>query len=133
MSITFKDTTDSIQIKSFVNSSTYRIENFEFSDGTIITSDYVMSHLVTEGTSGDDTITGTNASETIYGYAGNDTINSGSGDDIVYGGDGNDIITNSGGYAYIDGGAGDYISNSYCVLSTSVAADARLQVNTGGP
>ena len=127
--ITFKDTTDSIQIKSFVNSSSYRIENFEFSDGTLLTSDYVMSHLVTEGTSGDDTITGTNASETIYGYAGNDTINSGSGDDIVYGGDGNDIITNSGGDDYIDGGAGDDIIKS--TASTSNPTDETLVGGTG--
>ena len=127
--ITFSNSEDSIQIKSFVNSSSYRIENFEFSDGTLLTSDYVMSHLVTEGTSGDDTITGTNASETIYGYAGNDTINSGAGDDIVYGGDGNDIITNSGGDDYIDGGAGDDTIKS--TASTSNPTNETLVGGTG--
>ena len=105
--ITFADSDDSIQINSFISSDYYKIENFEFSDGTKITSDYVFSHLVTEGTDGDDTITGTKVNETIYGYGGDDTINSGYGDDIVYGGNGNDTITNSRGNDTIYGGAGD--------------------------
>ena len=53
--ITFSDTDDLIQIERFISSTSYRIENFEFSDGTKITSDYVLSHLVTEGTSINDT------------------------------------------------------------------------------
>jgi Ca2+-binding RTX toxin-like protein len=44
------------------------------------------------GTTGDDTIDGTNASETICGGPGNDVINARDGDDDVRGGPGNDTL-----------------------------------------
>ncbi len=45
------------------------------------------------GTSGNDTLTGTVAAETIIGGAGDDTINSNGGADVIYAGKGNDVIT----------------------------------------
>ena len=57
------------------------------------------------GTSGNDTLTGTSASELFYAGSGNDVINTGSGLDIAFGGNGNDTINMSiGDTAY--GGSG---------------------------
>jgi Ca2+-binding RTX toxin-like protein len=77
------------------------------------------------GTTGDDTLTGSPTSDTIYGQAGNDTIeggaggdtlygqwgddtiNSGSDQDYVYGGDGNDVISGGAGNDHLHGNAGN--------------------------
>ena len=59
----------------------YKIENFEFSDGSFLTSNDVLARLVSEGTDEGDIIAGTKVAEKIYGYAGNDTIDA--GDDVI--------------------------------------------------
>ncbi len=59
----------------------YKIENFEFSDGSFLTSNDVLARLVSEGTDEGYIITGTKVAENIYGYAGNDTIDA--GDDVI--------------------------------------------------
>ena len=48
------------------------------------------------GTTGNDTITGTSASETFAGNAGNDTITGGGGADVLLGGSGNDRFVLNG-------------------------------------
>ena len=50
------------------------------------------------GTSGNDTISGTDSNDTLYGLAGNDMLSGKNGNDTLIGGAGNDIL---------DGGAGD--------------------------
>ena len=66
-------------------------------------------------TSGNDTITGTGAAESISALAGNDTVRAGGGDDAVngdagndrlFGEDGNDRLAGGPGNDEIDGGAG---------------------------
>jgi hypothetical protein len=66
------------------------------------------------GTSGNDTLTGSSASETLVGGDGNDTLTGNGGTDVLYGGRGNDTLEvnasnvanlNAVG-ARIDGGAG---------------------------
>lgn len=62
------------------------------------------------GTTGNDTINGTNGNDVICGLAGDDTINGGNGNDVIYGGAGNDTL---------DGGNGDdtiYAGDSGSVL-----------------
>ncbi|MGF1536907.1 MAG: DUF4394 domain-containing protein [Elainellaceae cyanobacterium] len=54
--------------------------------------------IVTDGTVGNDAITGTDGIDTIRGNDGNDTLSGLGGDDTILGGRGNDVI---------DGGAGD--------------------------
>jgi len=49
------------------------------------------------GGSGDDTLTGTAASETLVGGAGNDTIVGAGGADVLYGGAGDDVIALNAG------------------------------------
>lgn len=68
------------------------------------------------GTSGDDTLTGTSSDDTINGKAGNDslsggdgndTLNGGAGNDILQGGPGIDILHGNGGNDILQGGQGD--------------------------
>ncbi|MDO9014509.1 MAG: hypothetical protein Q7U84_07005, partial [Polynucleobacter sp.] len=77
------------------------------------------THQAGQGfTSGNDTLTGTSASETLIGGQGNDLIISGGGTDKLYGGQGNDIFRvsattltgltgPSSAFTRIDGGTGD--------------------------
>lgn len=58
-------------------------------------------------TGGNDTISGGNGDDTIFGQNGNDTIDAGAGNDWVDGGSGNDTIRGGAGNDFIDGGAGD--------------------------
>ena len=67
------------------------------------------------GTTGNDSLVGTDGNDEIRGYAGNDIISGGGGDDIIYGdagndfidgGYGNDIIFDNGGINELSGGYG---------------------------
>lgn len=78
------------------NSPYYKIERLEFADGTVIDSNYVESHLSTDGTEGDDILSGSLNAEIIRGYGGNDRLISFGGADILDGGAGDDELV--GGY-----------------------------------
>ena len=71
---------------------------------------------VINGTAGDDTLNGTNVSDSIFGHGGNDTINGfgrqdelwgGFGADTVYGQGSNDTLHGEGGNDTLAGGPGD--------------------------
>jgi Ca2+-binding RTX toxin-like protein len=71
---------------------------------------------VITGTSGNDTLNGTDEYDEIYGLTGNDTLNGGlgydmlwgdQGDDVLNGGDGNDFLDGGDGRDTLNGGAGD--------------------------
>jgi serralysin len=51
------------------------------------------------GGTGNDTITGNNASNTLYGETGDDTIAGGAGSDLIFGGNGTDTDVFSGNFA----------------------------------
>jgi predicted extracellular nuclease len=59
------------------------------------------------GTTGDDTLTGTNDDDVIVGLGGNDTINGGNGNDVICGGGGNDTLNGSNGHDTLLGGFGN--------------------------
>lgn len=61
--------------------------------------------------SGDDTITGSGKSDTLYGFDGNDAISGGAGHDRLFGGDGNDNLNGGDGHDHLWGGAGDDVLN----------------------
>ncbi|OYU48738.1 MAG: hypothetical protein CFE31_09865 [Rhizobiales bacterium PAR1] len=71
--------------------------------------------MAINGTSNDDTLTGTSGADVvnggagddiIFGYAGNDVLNGGTGDDVLFGGAGADSLNGGVGDDYLDGGAG---------------------------
>ena len=70
------------------------------------------------GTSGDDTLIGTELSDAIYGFGGNDSIEGGNfgdfvfgmdGDDALHGQDGNDLVYGGTGNDFVTGGEGSDI------------------------
>jgi len=96
------------------------IESFIFSEGTY-TRAQLEAHAAQgtpttiNGTSGNDTLNGTNGvniingndgNDIIYGRAGNDTLNGGNGDDRLFGEDGNDTLNGGLGNDFMYGGAG---------------------------
>ena len=86
----------------------FKIERFEFADGTVLTPTYVDTHLTKFGTPEGETLRGSSSSETIVGHGGNDTLVGMMGDDIFDGGAGDDLLEGgSGNDTYLFGrGAG---------------------------
>ena len=96
------DKGDSLRITRQYNDSWYRVENFEFANGDIVTADQLYDQSLTISGSGefgdfnsgygtrDTTLIGADTDDTISGYNGNDTIIGGKGEDVLYGGYGND-------------------------------------------
>ncbi|MEB3831702.1 beta strand repeat-containing protein [Phormidium sp. CCY1219] len=73
---------------------------------------------VIQGTSVEDSLTGTSAADFVYAWPGNDFLDGGAGDDILYGdkgndsilgGNGNDLLGGSQGNDSLDGGEGNDI------------------------
>ena len=65
--------------------------------------------LFTSALAGNDTFTGSNYADTLYGFAGNDVMNGNSGNDNLYGGAGADTISGGAGQDLIYGGVGNDI------------------------
>ncbi|WP_421900462.1 FecR domain-containing protein [Maridesulfovibrio sp.] len=83
------------------------------------------------GTSGNDSLTGTERSETFWGMAGDDTIEAMCGNDTLYGGEGSDTLSGGHGDDVLAGGDGvdtikgedgiDFVD--YSEYSTAVTVD----------
>jgi Ca2+-binding RTX toxin-like protein len=96
---------DRILIQEAFANSRYRIEQYEFADGTVSTGAEVHAmSLNVHGTEGADTVVGTAESDTIFGYGGDDLLIGGAGNDTyVHEGDfGNDIVRNQDSSSSID-------------------------------
>lgn len=109
------------------DSKAYRIDSFEFTDGTSwsaadvtdmartvlgTTGDDVLrgmdgSNDIVKGREGDDLLLGYSGDDRLYGEVGNDTLYGGAGSDSLYGGDGGDFLNGEAGNDYLSGGAGD--------------------------
>lgn len=106
-------TDDMITIEGYfyinIDYPNYKIEQFEFADGTIWTHDTIKDKLRTyTGTTGNDTNTNYGDQDlTAYGLAGDDTLTGSSYIDTLYGGEGNDALYGNGGNDYLDGGEGN--------------------------
>ncbi|MBF0309281.1 MAG: hypothetical protein HQL56_07115 [Magnetococcales bacterium] len=105
----------SVTIENWFNSdAAYRLEQFQFADGTSLSGVEVHTLATTlTGTAGGDVLAGWEDNNVIAGLSGNDTITDSNGSDTIDGGDGNDTITDSGsGTNILLGGAGDDIVTS---------------------
>lgn len=76
------------------------------SDGEMSEGDNVVNIEWVIGGDGDDTLTGTAASDWLEGGAGDDTLNGGAGDDFLEGGSGTDVFNGGSGsdFAFMDSG-----------------------------
>ena len=93
--------TDSLTVKNWASSSYYRIERFEFSDGTVWNAKTLsakVSALPHTGSVGDDYLQGDSGPNVFQGGRGNDQISGGQGADIYIfeRGDGSDVIDEFG-------------------------------------
>ncbi len=68
---------------------------------------------MTQGTSGDDVIHGSDNDDEIYGRSGNDVLFGGGGNDEIYGGSGNDYIFGEEGLDVIYGGDGNDVLSAH--------------------
>lgn len=113
--VTIGGYTDQLTIENqFGNDFTVTgIEQFHFSDGTIWTSNDMLSQMVT---SGNDDVLGFSISDTIDGGLGDDTIDGNLGSDDITGGAGNDSLIGAYGsdtYHYNLGDGADIIFEGY--------------------
>lgn len=95
--VTFVNSSDQITIEAFFGLGA--IEEFEFSDGVVLSSLDVQQRAINGAAStGNDTINGTNAPDTLTGGGGNDTLDGRGGRDryVYVLGDGHDIISDTG-------------------------------------
>ncbi|MBA3943843.1 MAG: tandem-95 repeat protein [Herpetosiphonaceae bacterium] len=73
------------------------------SDGSARSS---LTVTVIVGSSGNETLTGTNGPDLLFGLQGNDTLNGNGGNDLLCGGNGNDTLTGGSGADFFSGGRG---------------------------
>lgn len=104
---------DAIHIEGFNTQDALNsvvISNFEFADGTVLTSTDLLSRgFDLDGDQNDDFITGTNITDRINGYSGNDTIVGELGEDVLYGGEGHDVLAGDRGDVDPDAGDADLL------------------------
>jgi Ca2+-binding RTX toxin-like protein len=86
-----------IRVKDHFANPYWGIEKIDFADGSNWNLATINANAPINGTTGNDTITGSNFDDVIFGDLGNDTLNGGNGNDLyVYrSGDGADNISES--------------------------------------
>ncbi|MDD2893857.1 MAG: calcium-binding protein, partial [Halothiobacillaceae bacterium] len=103
-------TADKITIQYWGYGDTYRINQFEFADGTVWDSTRIQAEIPAgkvTGTEGDENLfVWANESGTVEGLGGNDHLNGGQGNDALIGGAGNDTLQGEQGNDTLIGGTG---------------------------
>jgi Ca2+-binding RTX toxin-like protein len=110
--------TDKITIENWLSGANYKVETFEFSDGTSLNiteiesfNSEVIGTIANEtlyGMNGNDVIIGNGGTQdNLFGRDGDDTLTTSEGNDYLYGENGNDILNSGAGNDYLDGGEGD--------------------------
>lgn len=83
---------------------------------------------------GDDTLHGDNGDDFLFGGAGDDYLDGGAGQDSLYGGSGNDIVVYDGNDYLIDGGSGiDFLVSNDGSLSLQELLTESGRNGHGGP
>ncbi len=122
--LTIAGTADQVTLKNSVLRVSENIETIQFADTTVWTHADLMSRALVS-TSGDNSLYGSFAADTISAGAGNDYINAREGNDILTGGTGNDSITGGAGndtYYFNLGDGQDYIHDFTNDVATSLDA-----------
>ncbi|WP_415519763.1 MAG: calcium-binding protein [Desulfovibrio aminophilus] len=99
----------SIGLANFFQSDNYKIERFEFADGTVWGKSDILARTSTaflSGSSGADSLVAAASPSHCFGLAGNDVLTGGSGNDVLKGGDGDDTLSGLDGIDILQGGAG---------------------------
>lgn len=84
-----KNTNNTLTIKNWYASDKQRVETFQFADGLILNANQILSMIT--GSTGNDTINGTDNADFIFTTGGNDTITMDKGNDVVVNQTGNTI------------------------------------------
>ncbi|MFH1116114.1 MAG: calcium-binding protein [Pseudomonadota bacterium] len=108
LTLSIKDTTDILTVQNWFwnDSPEYRVEQIEFSDGTVWDVAAVKQQVI-QGTPGDDFCIGYITSDTISAYEGNDRLYGRQGDDTLLAGPGDDDIWAGIGADVLSGGPGE--------------------------
>ncbi|MBD9426959.1 calcium-binding protein [Pseudomonas sp. PDM15] len=130
--------TDKVTVTNYFDkdgTSTYKLEEIRFADGTTWSIDKVKE-LALLGTTGNDNLRGYATADQInsgagndylYGAAGDDQLNGELGDDRVYGEDGNDLLLGAEGADNLYGGNGNDVLDGG-VGNDSLSGDAGSDV-----
>jgi Ca2+-binding RTX toxin-like protein len=106
---------DSVTIQNHFSSTSWQATRYEFSDGVSWTSTDLFAAYPLTGSESNDSLSFTEAAETVAGgggddtlntLGGNDVVNAGSGNDTVSAGNGNDTVRGEGGHDTLNGQAG---------------------------
>ncbi len=96
--------------------NTSSIQSFQFADGTVLTAQQLVARgFDSTGSSGGDTLSGTNVTDRMNGGAGDDVLDGGAGDDTLTGGSGNATLVGGAGndtYVFNSGDGSDTILDS---------------------
>jgi Ca2+-binding RTX toxin-like protein len=106
--------TDALTIENWYAGTGFRVAQFEFDGGTILTgADATNRGLQNQvGTAGNDSIFGTSGNDVLNGLGGNDSISGQGGNDLIIGGTGNDTLNTGAGndtYQFAPGDGTDTI------------------------
>ncbi|WP_421863316.1 calcium-binding protein [Motiliproteus sp.] len=129
MVISHSNGSDQITIENWFRQPTehFKINRFEFADGSTLTNADLEALMVTYGTDGDDAqlhgyrdlneefragagedgVWSGEGNDRVYGDAGDDYLDGQNGDDQLFGGDDNDRLVGRSGNDTLDGGTGD--------------------------
>lgn len=117
---------NNIRLENAYTDPSYRIEEIQFQDGSVLTSDEMRRQAAERhGTDATDTLLGSSGDDFFFGHGGNDTLKGFDGNDELHGGAGNDILTAQRGNNYLYGGDGV----DQLLIDRSYSADQSQQVN----
>ena len=115
--ISITDTGDTLTLTNWFTqdgTNNYKIEQFELSNGTILSAAEIEAMIqvlptlpTISGTDGDDVLYGTASAEIIDAGSGNDYLSGAAGNDSLLGGADNDYLNGSTGDDTLDGGTGN--------------------------
>jgi Ca2+-binding RTX toxin-like protein len=113
---------DVLQITDLGNTSNYQFMSFSFADGTSISYDQLLLRgFDIYGTTGNETLSGTNLNNRIYAGTGNDTlIGTGTNDTLVAGASADTLIGGSGNETFVINNVADVITASANAASNSI-------------